>query len=275
MGFGSQYYYLVAGLPELTRDARKLPMAVEAFRELAGELLSAADREVMDLFFLPRDNAQVLRLLRGEAPDAGARTVFPLAVLEEAVAEPTGTLPGYLEGFIADFKAERWRHGVSPENELAWGYYDCLLGCGNGFAREYARFSLEVKNVVTALNCRRHGLDAAREVVGEGELARALRTSTARDFGVGADFPVVERVLALVEEPDLVARERGLDGMAWDFIEEALTFEYFSLDRVLGFLLELMMLERWSRMSPESGRRVFMELVERFRRSFEFADTFK
>ena len=275
MWFGNQYYCLVAGLPELTRDAGKLPMAVEGFRELAGEALSAADREVMNVFFLPRDNAQVLRLLRGEAPDAGARTVFPLAVLEEAVAEPTGVLPGYLEGFIADFKEGRWRHGVSPENELAWGYYDWVGRCRNGFARGYARFSLEVKNVVTALMCRRHGRDAAREVVGDDALARALRTSTARDFGLGGDYPVVERVAALVENPNLVERERGLDGLAWDFVEEALTFEYFSLDRVLGFLVELMMLERWSRMTAEGGRRVFMEMVERFRREVVFEGAFR
>lgn len=275
MVFSNQYYCLIAGLPGLTRDDRKLPLAVEEFREMAAGSLSERDRRVMDLFFLTRDNAAVLRLLRKETPGADAGTVYPLAVLEGEVTEPTGALPAYLERFIADFREERLPEGVLPENVLSGMYYDYLLGQREGFVRRYAEFSLNVKNLVTALNCRKHGREIAREVVGDNAFARALRSSTAKDFGLSMDYPYVERVASLVENPNLVERERGLDLLVWDFIEESLTFEYFSLERVLGFLLELMIAERWSRMNSESGRRVFTEMVERFRRSFEFAEEFK
>lgn len=75
--------------------------------------------------------------------------------------------------------------------------------------------------------------------------------------------------------PNLVERERGLDLLHWDFIEEAVVFEYFSVEKVLSFMLQLMIIERWSKMSSESGRKVFMEMVEKFRHSFEFTEEFK
>ena len=75
-----------------------------------------------------------------------------------------------------------------------------------------------------------------------------------------------------MELEDLVERERRLDLMLWDFLEEAVKFEYFSFERVLSYMLRLMLLERWERMSPETGRRVFMELLERFRQGFQFKD---
>lgn len=148
----------------MTRDDRKLPLAVEEFREMAAGSLSERDRRVMDLFFLTRDNAAVLRLLRKETPGADSGTVYPLAVLEGEVTEPTGALPAYLERFIADFREERLPEGVLPENVLSGMYYDYLLGQREGFVRRYAEFSLNVKNLVTALNCRKHGREIAREV---------------------------------------------------------------------------------------------------------------
>ena len=63
-----------------------------------------------------------------------------------------------------------------------------------------------------------------------------------------------------------------LSGIFWD---EVVTFEYFSLDRVISYMLRLMIVERWSKMSPESGRKVFMEMIERFRQSFQFEEQFK
>ena len=81
--------------------------------------------------------------------------------------------------------------------------------------------------------------------------------------------------MALMDSADLVERERGLDLLVWDFLDEAVTFEYFSFERVVSYMLRLMIVERWSRMSSESGRKVFMEMVERFRKSFQFDEQFK
>ena len=89
------------------------------------------------------------------------------------------------------------------------------------------------------------------------------------------EYPYAEKVFSLMNNPNLVERERGMDLFLWDYIEEAVVYEYFSMEKVLSFMLELMIVERWSKMNSESGRKVFMEVVDKFRRSFEFAEEFK
>ena len=193
--------------------------------------------------------------------------------LEEEVQEPT-VLPLYLREFITDFKEERLKYDVAPENVLSWMYYAYMMHSENKLVREYAEFSMNMKNLIAAFNSKKYGRDVSREVIGENEFALALRTSNSKDFGLSMDYPYVEKVISLMENDNLVERERGLDLLIWDFLDEAVVFEYFSIEKVISFMLKLMIVERWSRMSSESGRKVFMELVEKFRKSFEFDEQF-
>ncbi len=269
------YIAFIAGLPEIAWDDRKLSLTVGEFREQLEDYVSEKDKSVVDLFFLPNDNAQVLRLLNRQGADSALQTVYPLKVLEDEVSEPDKGIPVYLREFIADFREEHLKYEMAPENVLSWMYYDYMLKSDNRLVREYAEFSMNLKNLVTALNARKYGMEAAKEVVGNNDFAVALRTSNAKDFGLSLDYPFVEKVMALMDSADLVERERGLDLLIWDFLDEAVTFEYFSFERVISYMLHLMIVERWSKMSSESGRKVFMEMVERFRKSFQFDEQFK
>lgn len=269
------YIAFIAGLPEIAWDDRKLSLTVAEFREQLREYITGRDEKLIDLFFLPNDNAQVLRLLRKQEPDAALTTVYPVKLLEDEIIEPDKAIPSYLRDFITDFKEEHLRYDLSPENVLSWMYYDYMREADNLLVKRYAEFSMNLKNLVTALNARKYGMEISREVIGDNELAIALRTSNAKDFGLGMDYPYVEKVLALMDNDNLVERERGLDLIIWNFLDEAVTFEYFSLERVISYMLRLMIVERWSKMSSESGRKVFMEMIERFRQSFQFDEQFK
>ena len=54
---GSKYYYLVAGLPELTLEDSKLSYTVADFKTEIYGGLSASDQKLIDLFYLKFDNA--------------------------------------------------------------------------------------------------------------------------------------------------------------------------------------------------------------------------
>ena len=269
------YIAFIAGLPEIAWDDRKLSLTVAEFREQLKDYIIPKDEKWMDLFFLPYDNAQVLRLLNKQEPDAALMTVYPVKLLEEEIIEPDKAVPPFLREFITDFKEEHLRYDVSPENVLSWMYYDYMLKSDNLLVRRYAEFTMNLKNLVTALNARKYGREISREVIGTNEFAVALRTSNAKDFGLGMEYPYVEKVLTLMDNDNLVERERGLDLIIWNFLEEAVTFEYFSLERVISYVVRLMIVERWSKMTADSGRKVFMEMIERFRQSFQFDEQFK
>ena len=74
------YYYLVAGLPELTLEDSKLSYTVADFKTELYPSLSDEDKRLVDLFYLKFDNANVLKLLADR--DAAHRS--PWSVLRRA-----------------------------------------------------------------------------------------------------------------------------------------------------------------------------------------------
>ena len=50
--------------------------------------------------------------------------------------------------------------------------------------------------------------------------------------------------------------------------------KYFTFDNVLAFMLKLMILERWSKMTTEQGKQIFRDLLDRFKTEFQFAKEF-
>ena len=262
---GNSYNCLIAGLPEITWEDRKLSLSVQEFRELVRDYITGKDAGLLNLFFLPNDNLQILRLLNKLEPDMNLQTVYPLKQLEDELLEPT-LLPAYLNEFVADFQDEHLKYDVAPENVLSWMYYDYMMAGSNKLVRDYAEFSMNLKNLITALNCRKYGKDISREIIGDNEFSTALRTVNSKDFGLSVEYPYVEKVIQLMDNNNLVERERGLDLLLWDFLDEAVIFEYFSIEKMISFMLKLMIVERWSRMSSESGRKVFMEMVNKLQK---------
>ena len=73
----SKYYYLVAGLPELTLEDSKLSYTVADFKTEIYTGLSVSDQKLIDLFYLKFDNANVLKLLKDKEAAIDTRGNFP------------------------------------------------------------------------------------------------------------------------------------------------------------------------------------------------------
>ena len=106
----SKYYYLVAGLPELTLEDSKLSYTVANFKTELYPALSEEDKKLIDLFYLQFDNANVLKLLKDKDAAIDLRGVYSAEDLTESISllkeggELTGSvLPSYLSIFISEY----------------------------------------------------------------------------------------------------------------------------------------------------------------------------
>ena len=82
----SKYYYLVAGLPELTLEDSKLSYTVADFKTEIYSGLSASDQKLIDLFYLKFDNANVLKLLKDKEAEIDKRGNYSAAELTEYIS---------------------------------------------------------------------------------------------------------------------------------------------------------------------------------------------
>jgi hypothetical protein len=270
-----EYFYLVAGLPDLLLDESKTKVTASALRNDWQELLHPDDAQLVDLLFLKYDNYNLLNLLLKNGIDFDERGVYSLDFLEDQVKEPVSSLPSYLSEFILDFKADnREDASKSWENILEQRFYDYLLSHDNKFISDWHELQLNLGNVLTGLNSRQYNLDMESQMIGSNYIVENITRSNARDFGLGQDFSEIDMILAAWETGNLLDREKAIDMIRWNWIDENTFFNYFTIEKLLGFLLQLEMVERWLKLDRDEGERLFRRLLSDIGSSYQLPDEF-
>lgn len=141
------------------------------------------------------------------------------------------------------------------------------LKAKNRFVREWFAFNRDMNNVLVAQICRKHGFDVRQQVVGDDEVAEQLRThSSQKDFGLNELAGDFQSVLALAQIEDLMAREKAMDAIRFEWLSTRTEFDFFSTEMVLAYYLEAVMLHRWSILTVEEGERVFRGMVSEMKK---------
>ena len=262
------YYYLVAGLPELTLEDSKLSYTVADFKAELYPDLSDEDRRLIDLFYLKFDNANVLKLLKDKDAAIDFRGNYSAEELAEFISSlkdgdevADAVFPSYLSTFISEYFNTPAEDDFLHEDRLAALYYAYAMKCRNKFVSSWFAFNLTMNNVLVALTARKFKMDIAPLIVGDTEVCEALRTSGARDFGLTGEVDFLDQLVKISETEELVEREKKIDQLRWNWMEEATFFNYFTVERLFVFLLQLEMIERWISLDKEKGNQLFRSII--------------
>ena len=82
------------------------------------------------------------------------------------------------------------------------------------------------------------------------------------------EFEEAQKLDAVLNQEDILSRERGMDDLMWSKIESITTFDYFDINVILGFIARLNIVARWLKLDPETGKQMFARLVEGVRGSY-------
>lgn len=265
------YYYYIAGFPDLQPDGTKNVPSLADLRSDLEEQLCDRDRALLHLIYAEYDNRNLLRYLRDKDTELDPLGILTaddwrelIGLMDEQEYPHDPRLLPYVHTFYTAYRDENspLHADTSAEDYLAGLYYDYAMQGDNRFLREWFEFNLNLRNLLTAIACRRHGFDAQRLVVGDNEMARALRKSNARDFGLAGQFDPLETVLRIADEPNLLTREQQLDALKWQWLDEHTFFNYFSVERILSLVLKSQLLNRWKPLTQERGTAVFRDLLD-------------
>ena len=185
-----------------------------------------------------------------------------IATIKEGGEVSAKEFPSYLSVFISDYFNTPAESAVLHEDHLAALYYEYAMKCGNKFVSSWFEFNLTINNILIAFSARKYKWDIAQNVVGNTEVCEALRTSGARDFGLSGEVDCLEQLMKISEITELVEREKKLDSLRWNWMEEATFFDYFTVERIFAFLLQLEMIERWIALDKEKGNQLFRSIID-------------
>lgn len=262
------YYCQVAGLPDISFDGSKLQYSTNRFKDELYPALTSEDASFVDLLFLSRDNANLLELLRkGEdavIADAGCFTADELKEIISSAKNgdvQPGNVPAYLYGFLEYYFGNEGQERILWDDVLASRYYEYALRSANSFVSSWFEFNRNVNNILVAMAARKYKMSVADAVVGDGEVAEALRTSGARDFGLTGTLDYLETVQRISEESNLLERERKLDELRWKWLDDNSVFNYFTIERLFVFLVKVGIVERWSALDADKGMQRYNTMI--------------
>lgn len=277
----TNYYCLIAGLPDLSPEDGKLNYTVANFKSELYPELSEEDKRLIDLFYLKFDNADLLKLLKDKdavTDGEGNYSSDELSALISSVREgdaPDKKYPSYLYEFIEAYLALSVDELYRAEDMLATYYYAYAMNSGNKFVSSWFEFNLNINNVLAALAARKYKMDVAQVVVGKTDVSEMIRTSNARDFGLTEMLEYFEPVLRISEIDELVEREKKIDLLKWNWMEDAVFFNYFTVERIFVFLLRLEMIGRWISMDKEKGSELFRQMIDQLKNEVQIPEEFR
>ena len=278
----TNYYCLVTGLPELSLEDGKLSYTVANFKTEIYPELSKADKKLVDLFYLKFDNCNLLTLLKDK--EASVDTLLGNYSADELLSvityfkeetAPDKKFPAYFYEFAELYlntpDDERW----GLEDKLHGFYYNHAMKSGNPFVSAWFELNLDVNNILAAMAARKYKMDGAKVPVGENPVAEALRSSNARDFGLADDLEYFEQLVRINDTIDLVEREKKIDLLKWNWMEDNTFFNYFTIEKIFVFLMKLEMIERWVSLDKEKGNELFRQLIDQLKDEVQIPQEFR
>lgn len=288
----AQYHALISGLPNISLDMSKSPYSQEEFYSELLEILSSKDREKLDWLRLEQVNKEFIALFRAgafapnldsdeeEEDQEVAHITLPVKELKQiARAAQLGqpirrneVVPGYMIRFLNEqyYQAPEDSNldeepveecPLSDEDRLAQLYYGAASHSKNAFLAEWFRFNQTLRNVLLVHTCRQLGWSAERYIIGDTAVEEQLLHNKSKDFGLSDDIPYITTFINIAEERDIAKRERMIDALRWQWLEENTEWTVFDLENVLAYYLKLGIIERWFRLDEEKGKAVFREIV--------------
>lgn len=287
----AQYHALISGLPNISLDMSKAPYTQEEFYTELLEILSNKDREKLDWLRLDYANREFIALFRAGAfapqseeeeteEEETAHITLPIKELKQIarmahLGQPmrrSEHVPGYMLRFLNEQyyqspedveEQEGHPHEcpLSDEDRLSQLYYSSASNSKNAFLASWFSFNQTLRNVLLVHTCKQLGWSAERYIVGEGHIVEQLLHNKSKDFGLGEYVPYINTFVTIAEERDIAKRERMIDALRWQWLEEQTEWTVFDVENVLAYYLKLGIIERWFNLDEEKGRAVFREIV--------------
>ena len=264
--FSSSYYALVAGFREYALDAETKGFDIEAILAEVFEVLSSSDKKAVELLYAYYDCENLISRRNGSSKYNSLGRLSS-EELDEELRQPL---------HLAEPIAKVVRAYASPESEdaedmdltlpfakaLMAAYYKACEASKSRLLREWSKMDRTIRNIVAATVARQQGIAVEQVVVGEDSVVESLSRSSAADFGLRAELPFVEQLVAAVaDERNMVEKERKIDNIRWAELSELTTFDYFDLNAVIAYLVKVNMVARWAALDAKVGREMFDRLV--------------
>jgi len=237
------------------------------------------DRRYLEWLYRPFDNKNLLNLLL--LADSGFDQLgnYSKTYLLQQIIRPTD-LADYLKRFLSQFYTEELEQSpLQAENKLQELFYQEATSSKQAFIRQWFQFEMDVKNLVTAVNCYQYEYDIQTHLIadttGNGIYQELIKGIPKPDALVWEDRPQLLQVLQVFDSVgDATEKEKEIDQIKFQFLDELIVFNYFTIEQLLSFVLKLQIIERWQKLDAQIGLEFLENLIRDLQEKQVFAEEF-
>lgn len=271
-----KYYCLIAGLPDLLFDDFSGLPGSAGIREYLENQLHPEDFKLVQLLFLPSENTRLLNQTLSFSPPDQETESSDTPVHESHHGQPHSQYR-YMDKF-AEWQ-NKSGHEVSEKirrNTLHQMFYTEMCAHPNAFISQWFCFELNLRNILTAINCRRFHADPEEELIlipQQVEATGLLLENRLNPVYFREYISYAEEIFRIGgSDKGMKEKEKALDQLRWDYACELTFFHYFTVERVLDFMIRLMITERWMAMDAVTGIKLLEKLAYELKRNYKFPE---
>jgi len=264
----SEYYFVTTLLPQL-KIGQTPELTGGALAFTLGQNLSRRDLHKITILRRLTDMENIRRFWQGSPLEPGG--TLDEKTIEEYLLRREG-FPRYVYDYLKQYEETRDR--ISHFPELLRSYLEREIKENRGFLRKWFQFELDSRLVFITLRSKLLG----RTLATQNESRTAENDSPDGFFDHGIDFInelFEQEDIALIHPPELyyplkaifesnlknpLALHRALAQWKFDLIEEMAGSNPFHMNRILAYMLQLELAEKWLRLDKKKGLQ-FVEKV--------------
>ncbi len=269
---------MVAGLPDLLFNENKSGFdSLDFYTELKHQL-NDTDYELVKLLFLQSDNENLLNLVFERDKPFNLQGNYTKDFLEKQIAQPI-EIPDYITHFLRFLKSQETRElNLQTENRLHSLYFEYILTTTNTFLREWFKFELNTKNILTAFNCKQFNYSLKTHLIPAGKnntVYQLLIHNHLKHEYFEEELPFAEQIFRVAESDATPEdKEKNIDKIRWDYLDEQTFFHYFTIEKILSYIIKLGIIERWMKLDAETGKALLNKLIKKLKLSYTFPEEF-
>ena len=255
----TKYYFLGVALPEVKLGVEP-EISFSEFCYMLKQNLSDHDWQKTRVVRLLYDIYNIKAYWLGQELDPRAN--LNKHELEETLIDGVRVPPFVLE-FLQKYESQEDR--LKYFSELIAAYFKTEISRSNGFLKKYLQLEREVRLLFVGFRAKLLGRDLFRELQFENAnddfIAQILAQKDSKDFEPPPAYADLKPIFAELHSQPLKLHQALIE-YKFRKIEEILGFEKFSFDRILGYMVQLIMAEKWIELNHEIGTQIVDRLVK-------------
>jgi len=246
----NNYYFVAASLPRLQIGLHP-EIGFQEFETLLSVNLAPQDYAKTHVIRLYYDIQNIRSLWKGEELDPFGN--LAKEELEEALVVREG-LPGYVYDFLDSYEGTKSCLHHFPS--LVTAYFREELEHASGFLKTYLQFERALRLVLVGFRAKQLGRDLIAEMQYEDPddelIAQIIAQKDAKSYSPPIEFQEVKTIFdAHAQDP--LALHQALCVYQEHQVSEMLGVDFFSIDYILGYMVKLILVEKWMQLDKKKG----------------------